>query len=266
MLIAATKDVNQIPEAMRSHYKQGADGVWRLDVAPAEGFALENIQGLKNALDSERTKAAELAGKLKAWDGLDRGQVDRDLEAFKAMEGAVPKDKVEAMVQKKLADAQAGWQTKLESATGEAQKLHGLLDAQAKRGGIVNALQKARLNPILADHLAGMVTVKRGEDGINRTLELVDPVTNLPPLGNDGKPMTLEMKTAAMAADPNYAQFVMPNPASGPGFGTPPGGRLQGGAGPSTPPSMLADKSPDSLGANLEALAEGRATFQVDQS
>lgn len=262
-LLPFVRDINQVPEAFRGEYRQDAQGVWRLDVTPTEGYALENISGLRTALDTERGKVAKMGERLKGWDGLDRSQVDRDLAAFKALEGAVPKDQVETLVQKRIGDTQAEWQAKLEAANKRAETADGALDLQAKKTGIEKALAGARLDPILSDHLSSMVQVERGADGVTRTLKLVDPVTNLTPIDGAGQPLTLEGKAAALAADKNYERFVLPEEASGPGLGSPPAGAERGAARTGAP-VRLNKSDPIVLGENLDKLAAGEATFDVD--
>jgi hypothetical protein len=65
MLRARVSDINDIDEGLRDHYKQEGEG-WILDVEAQEGFALENIQGLRNALQAERNETKKLLNKLKS--------------------------------------------------------------------------------------------------------------------------------------------------------------------------------------------------------
>ena len=64
MLKASTTTLDDIDEALRPLYRE-IGGKHVLDVEPSEGFALENVEGLKNALAAERRKVAEAAAALK---------------------------------------------------------------------------------------------------------------------------------------------------------------------------------------------------------
>jgi hypothetical protein len=58
-LPAYVDDLDALPEAVRDHYVQTEDGRWRLD---AEG--VEDVSGLKSALEKERTERKALKAEL----------------------------------------------------------------------------------------------------------------------------------------------------------------------------------------------------------
>ena len=67
-IIASLEDA---PENVRSLYREGtadegAEGKFILDVEPADGFSLENVDGLKSALSSERTEHGKNHQRLQA--------------------------------------------------------------------------------------------------------------------------------------------------------------------------------------------------------
>lgn len=67
---AVVTDINTIDEAHRGFYKE-TDGKFVLDVTPTEGFALENITGLTNALGAERNLKKSLEDTVKKFEGID---------------------------------------------------------------------------------------------------------------------------------------------------------------------------------------------------
>jgi polyhydroxyalkanoate synthesis regulator phasin len=70
MLHAVVSDLNTVPETFRPAYVE-KNGKFVLNVTPAEGFVLENVTGLKSALDGERAAKEAAEAKLKPFNGLD---------------------------------------------------------------------------------------------------------------------------------------------------------------------------------------------------
>jgi hypothetical protein len=70
MLHAVVTDLNTVPEAFRPAYVE-KNGKFQLNVTPAEGLVLENVTGLKSALDGERAAKEAAEAKLKPYAGLD---------------------------------------------------------------------------------------------------------------------------------------------------------------------------------------------------
>lgn len=64
-LPAYVDDLDALPDAVRAHYVETEDGRWRLD---AEG--VEDVSGLKSALEKERAERKALKAALAARDGV----------------------------------------------------------------------------------------------------------------------------------------------------------------------------------------------------
>ena len=79
-LPAYVDDLDALPEAVRAHYVQTEDGRWRLD---AEG--VEDVSGLKSALEKERAERKALKAELAALTGS-KQPADGDAEADPAPE------------------------------------------------------------------------------------------------------------------------------------------------------------------------------------
>lgn len=69
-LNAVVTDLSTLEESVRPLYTQ-KDGKFVLDVAPVDGFSLENVSGLRSALDAERSAKSAAEQKLKTFEGLD---------------------------------------------------------------------------------------------------------------------------------------------------------------------------------------------------
>jgi len=70
-----TDSLDGIPEPIREHYKKQDDG-YVLEATAANGFAIENVAGLKSALSAARAEAKEAASKMAAFIGDDGEMID----------------------------------------------------------------------------------------------------------------------------------------------------------------------------------------------
>lgn len=173
-LKAVVADINTVDEGFRSLYVKDGER-YRLDVEAVEGFDLQHIDGLRNALTSERSINAGLNGKLKAYEGLDaaaaRAAIDRlaefgDLDPATARKGIAdadrfskfnPETEAERIAQTKFENAKtqlkADFLNEKTQLTGQLTELQEKLskrDAQIERSmkTSVIASELAKANPI----------------------------------------------------------------------------------------------------------------------
>lgn len=122
--------LTEAPSAELSGYYAENDGKWLLQVEPHEGYALEDIGGLKSALSKERASREDLSKQLQNYSKLDGKDLDgllaaqQELEKLRASGGS---DEALAIERKKIA-AQFGEQltekeTALKTAQSEIDKL-----------------------------------------------------------------------------------------------------------------------------------------------
>jgi hypothetical protein len=129
MLNAVVTDINTVDEGLRGFYKE-ADGKFVLQVAPVDGFALENITGLTNSLGAERNLKKTLEATVKQFEGIDpklaREAIARvaeygDLTPEQAREAKEMADTLSKLDPKK--DAERIAQEKIDAELGKVQKL-----------------------------------------------------------------------------------------------------------------------------------------------
>jgi hypothetical protein len=89
MLKAVVSDINTVEEAYRALYVQ-KDGKFFLNVVAAEGYELDNVQGLKSALGNERNNVAVLKEQLKPYEGLDAAAARTAIERIAAFGDITP--------------------------------------------------------------------------------------------------------------------------------------------------------------------------------
>ena len=152
MALAAQLDnLDGVAEALHGEYVE-VDGVFRLDVTPVNGLALEDVGGLKSALSKERTSRTAIERDYnkvkKEFDGIDpseligvKAQYDDTLtkyEALLAIDPASEADKLaDQKVKEKMTKAQKDW-----------KKLHDeeVGGRDTKIGGLTNQLKDLLIN------------------------------------------------------------------------------------------------------------------------
>ena len=114
MLKAIVETVDGLPDAVKDYYKQGEDGKFVLAVEPVNGYALENVEGLKSALGKERTTREKLERDVVKF---------KDIDPDKAREALAKLDELATIDPKKEADKIAN--TKFEAAKAQLLEKHG---------------------------------------------------------------------------------------------------------------------------------------------
>ena len=113
-LKAILKTMDGIPEEIQGLYKKQKDDLFVLDVDEMEGWALQNVTGLRNALSSEkedRRRAFELSQQHE--------KTIEDLsKKLEAKTSDAPQDVQEA-VAAAIADVNKEWQGKFDGLRGE---------------------------------------------------------------------------------------------------------------------------------------------------
>ena len=236
-LKAVIDSIDDLDEGQQSLYREITDdgdlkGKFILDVEPAHGLNLENVDGLKSALGKERT----------AREKLERDVVKfKDIDPDKARDALAKLEELSEIDPEKEADKIAN--TKFEAAKKQLVEKHGqALEEREDRikalsGQIDNLIREQRATTALAaekgsvdlllPHVLNMTrTVER--DG-KWDVEVVDRDGNVRIDGN-GKNMTIEGLVAEMK-QPGSA-FERAFDASGQsGSGKQPGKQSPGGSG-----------------------------------
>lgn len=93
--------LDAIPEPVRAFYaKDEASGLFRLKVKEKDGYALDNIAGLRSTLQDQKQKHDKAQAALKAFEGLDAAQAREALEMLK--NGKLKSDDAVAAVRKEF--------------------------------------------------------------------------------------------------------------------------------------------------------------------
>lgn len=242
-LKAVYADQGAIPEEFRDHYKE-QDGKFVLQVEAVDGYALEDVSGLKHVLSAERTAhgktKAELEkfgstydGDAKKWvHAIDPAKAKGAVKRLEEFEGIDPEKEADKMADSKFQAAKtqliekhngelASRDERISALTGTVSSL--LIDQVATA-----ALAEAKGSvDLLLPHIKNNTRVKEADGKF--TVEVVDKDGNARIGNGKGDPMTIKDLIAEMKASESFGRAFDASGASGSGMQ--PGGGSRGGSG-----------------------------------
>lgn len=178
-----------LSDAVKKEYKDLGDGTYELQVTPVEieaggkkrVYALEDVHGLKSALQKERTEKETLALKAKDFDGMDPREAREAMKRLKEIsEDPTTDDKVKLKVDatiKQLNEKHANERKGLEDQLGvlEGENTRLLVD-----NALATALGKHKLveggAELITPHLKSQIKIVKLADG-KRAARVIDPGT-----------------------------------------------------------------------------------------
>lgn len=215
MLKAILASLDDAPDGARDFYQAGTaeagtEGKFVLKVDPVDGFALENVAGLKSTLGKEMTQRKALEKTVKAFEGLDADKAREALakvEEFANLDPAADADKiangkVEAikaqLLEKHAAD--------LTARDTRITKLSEALDKRVRQAAATAALAEAKGSvELLLPHVLAHTRVKETEAG-DFVVEVVDKDGNVRIGDSQGAPMDLKGLVAEMRKSDAYSR------------------------------------------------------------
>lgn len=178
MLTAVVTDINTVDEAHRAFYKED-NGKFVLQVTPAEGFKLENVDGLANALSAERNLKKGLEGKLKAFDNIDPDLARQAIAQVAAFDGITPEEAKQA---KETAERLSALDPKKDAERIAEEKIKTATDKLTKDLSTQFTAEKTELSKALETAQAVANTLKTQLKTLLVTNQLTEGLTALNPL------------------------------------------------------------------------------------
>lgn len=225
-LKAILEKLEDAPEATRSFYRE-SEGKFILDVEPANGYALEDVSGLKSALGKERTSREALEKQVVKFKDIDPEKALaalKELEELKAIDPTKEADKI-ASTKFEAAKSQL-----LEKHTAELKvrdervgHLSGTIDSllREQRAAVALAEAKGSVELLLPHVLKSTRTVER--DG-RFDVEVVDAEGNVR-IDGKGNNMSIKDLVAEMRQSESFGAAFQ---ASGKSGSDKPGGSASG--------------------------------------
>lgn len=234
-LKAFTKSLDDVAEAHRPLYTK-AEGGFVVAIDAVDGFALENVAGLKSALEKEREESRTRGDKLRDFDGIDPKEAKRALARVKELGDLDPTKEAEKIAAAKFDELKTQLVTshtkELDAAKGESEKLAAyigslLIDSRAT-AAIAERKGEAKL---ILPHVKAQTRVRR--DGDEFKVEVVD-AQGRARVNGKGEPLSIDELIEEMRADAVFGRAFEGSGASGSGAGGS-GGRAGGSGGAGSP-------------------------------
>lgn len=197
------ESLEAVAEEQRSFYKE-TEGGYILDVAPKDGYALENIENLKLTLGKERARATEFESRIKSFGDLDPNDIHHKLSRLEELEQIDPSKEADKLLETKLKSIQEQLQQKHKSELAKKDEVLGktnsylqkLLIDDAAKSAIIEAGGDERTLTFMLPHVIKSLSVQETENGF--VTQVRDEFGN-PKIGNSGnlstvKELILEMK------------------------------------------------------------------------
>lgn len=229
MLKAIIDKLDSVAEGLRESYRagtkeEGLEGKFVLQVDGADGWALENVSGLKTALGRERTRADNAEKKVAKFGDLDPDTVKTSLDRLTELESLDPKKEADRLAQAKIEAATKQLVEKhnqdMQAITSRNASLTKTVETLLIDNAAIKALEGHKGNvDLLLPHVKAQVRLKDGEDGV---VEVIDREGNVRIGDAQGKPMTVDQLVEEMSKSEKFSQGFAGTGHSG--GGTPPNG------------------------------------------
>lgn len=217
---AIVTKLEDAPEALREHYAE-KDGKFYLSVDPVDGFALEDVTGLKSALGAERTQRERLEATVVKFKDLDPDKARAALTELEELKKLDPTAEADKLANTKFESAKAQLLEKHGQEIGQRderiQKLTGAMDKLVRQAAATAAIAEAKGSvELLLPHVLANTRVKETDDG-EFVVEVVDAKGNVRIGDAKGAPMDLKGLVAEMRQSETYARAFEGDGHSGTG-------------------------------------------------
>ncbi len=253
----------------KEYVKNEKDGKFYLNVTPTEGFALENVKGLKDALSQERSRADTAEQKLTVFKDIDPAAARDALSKVDEMKNWTPEQKVREQIEAREAQLTTKYGNErkgLEEQIGVLKnQLQGMLVTNAATKAILDAEGVPDLLLPIVERQVRMRAMANGE----YVVEIVDGKNNprVSPRPGISEPMTIAELVAELKTSNTFARAFNGNGASGggatgvakSGAGASGGGAGNAGGGTKADPIRIPANDQKAINLNFEKIAKGEA-------
>jgi len=244
VLKAIIAKLEDAPENVRSLYRagtadEGTDGKFVLNVDPTDGFALENVEGLKTALSAERTEHGKTRQKVKAFEGIDPEKAKAAIAKVDELGDLDPKKDVDRLVEEKVgAQLSQLNERHADELSARDKKIQGR-DALLRKALVHDAALKAIISEkgdpdLLLPHVLPTIHLDLDEDdsgNITPKIKVIDAAGNVRIGDSQGNPMKIEQLVGEFKKHDKFSKLFEGDGVSGTGERDEQRRRSNGGGG-----------------------------------
>jgi hypothetical protein len=206
-LKAVVEKIEDAPEAVRSFYAE-KDGKFVLAVEEADGFALENVSGLKSALGKERSTREQLERDVVRFKDIDPDKAREALSKWEEFQTIDPAKEADKIANTKFEAARDQLVKTHQAEIGQRDdrigKLTGAVDTLTRKQQATLAIAEAKgAVELLLPHVLNHTKVKETDNGFD--VEVVD-ASGATRFNAKGEPMTVADLVAEMRGSDTFAR------------------------------------------------------------
>jgi ribosomal protein S13 len=238
-IVAKLDDVN---EAQRAFYRagtaeEGLEGKFILDVDASDGFTLENVDGLKRALATERSEHGAAKRSLKAFEGIDPEKAKTAIAKIDELGDIDPKKDVDRLVEEKIqarvTQINERHETEKTSLSKRIEARDALLRQTLVQDAALQAISAEKGDPdLLLPHVLPKIKLDlaEGDDGkLTTKIHVLDEKGNTRIGDSQGNDMTIGQLVGDMKKHEKFSRLFEGSGHQGSGDNNPP--RKPGGEG-----------------------------------
>lgn len=206
---AIVTKLEDAPEALREHYAE-KDGKFYLSVDAVDGYALEDVTGLKSALGAERTKREQLEAAVVKFKDLDPDKARAALTELEELKKIDPSKEADKIANTKFEAAKAqlmeSHKREIEARDGRLGKLTGLVDNLARRQEAIAAIaaEKGSVD-LLLPHVLSVTKSEIGDEAEAVKIKVLQPDGN-ERVNGKGEAMSIRELVAEMKGSETFAR------------------------------------------------------------
>jgi DNA-directed RNA polymerase subunit F len=153
-----------LPEPVQAEYTKRDDGTFLANVEAVNGFALENVEGLKNTVAQTRRERDEAIAAAKKFADLDPDKARQAIAKLEELKDATPQDKVKEQIDLAVREIKAKAESDLKAASEQSQSYLTQLREKLVDDEVRTALSGMELIDggveLLMPHIRNQVEVK----------------------------------------------------------------------------------------------------------
>jgi hypothetical protein len=220
MLKAVVEKIEDAPETVRSFYKPREDGKFVLSVEESDGYALENISGLKSALGKERSTREQLERDVIRFKDIDPDKAREALAKWEEFQTIDPAKEADKIADTKFNAAKDQLVKRhgeeLKGRDDRIARLTGAVDGLTRKQQATAAIAEAKgAVELLLPHVLAHTKVKETEAG-DFLPQVVDAAGEVR-FNSAGEPMTVKELVAEMRASDSFSRAFDGDGQSGSG-------------------------------------------------
>lgn len=209
-----------LPDGVKEHYTARDDGKFALTVDPVDGFALEDVSGLKTALGKERTQREKLEKDVIKFKDLDPDKARAALTELDELKKIDPASEADKIANTKFEAAKTQLLAKHQSEMGSLSERNTFLESQIGAllidSAATAALAEAKGSvELLLPHVRAHTRVKETDGKF--TVEVIDKDGNAKIADAKGTAMDIKGLVAEMRQSDTFGRAFEASGNSGSG-------------------------------------------------